>query len=184
MRRHNGIAFLALFFVLAVNQVASAQRRSTARLTWRDCIARDIATAIRVCSAIIERKGAGPRDLARAHIARGKALSKRGQTRDAIADFDWVLEAQPGNAGAYAARGKAYWLRSDKKRAQADLDAAIRLKPDAVTLSERGWFFKDYGEGDRASVDFDQAIAAADAAIKTKSRLPEPPLRQGGSARR
>lgn len=165
MRRRTRIAFLTLFFVLAVNQDTSAQGRSNAQLAWRDCMARDIATAVRGCTTIIESKGTRPRDLARAYLARGKALGKRGQTRDAIADFDYVIEVRPGNAEAYVERGRAYWSRSERKRAQDDLDAAIRLKPEPFRLSLRGWFFKDY-EADRANADFERAITAANAAIR------------------
>jgi tetratricopeptide (TPR) repeat protein len=173
MRRAIRVAFATLLILLALHPAASGQSRRDSKLAWLDCRGRDIATIIRGCTTVLERKGAKRASITEAHLLRGKALAKRGKIREAIADFNEVIDYQPRNAAAHLERGYTYWLSGDKKRARADMDAAIRLKPDATALGLRGWFLKDEGDADQANADFDRAIVAANNAMCFKYRCGE-----------
>jgi tetratricopeptide (TPR) repeat protein len=163
MERSLRVGVATLLILLALPLTAAGQSRRSAEQDWRDCRARDIATVIRGCTALIERKGTKRASLAEARLLRGKALAKRGRTREAIADFNEVIDDQPRNARAHLERGVAYWIAADTKRARADMDAAIRLKPDAMALATRGWFLKD-DDAKAANADFDKAITLANRA--------------------
>ena len=63
------------------------------------------------------------------HNQRGRELTAAGKYREAIAELDLAIRAQPDFWLAYNARGYAYHLLRDYARAIADYEEAIRLNP-------------------------------------------------------
>jgi tetratricopeptide (TPR) repeat protein len=65
-------------------------------------------------------------------LARGMALSQRGDKERALPDLDKAIELNPDSAQAYAYRGALYYDKGDVDRASSDFDAAIRIDPRQV----------------------------------------------------
>lgn len=128
------------------------------------------------CGALIRSGGLTGNDLAEAYITRGGAYAETSDLARALADYDAAIgiaeeEAKvgagrdkPGTrhnlANAYYKRGSFHvWRRAEFKRGIADLDRAIELDPDlTAAYSARGWAYLASGDGDRADVDYEEAI--------------------------
>ena len=89
-------------------------------------------------SAIVEVNQAfagGPRPAigqAALLLRRGQLFHERGYYREALADYDAVLELAPDFATAYVDRGCLYADRADYPAALAEFDRAIELQPSLV----------------------------------------------------
>jgi len=66
------------------------------------------------------------------HNPRAREFLARGQYREAIAEFDQAIAAQPDDALSYNGRGYAQLMLHDTRRALADFDQAIRLNPGYI----------------------------------------------------
>ncbi len=148
---------------------AVAQDAGGAKPDAASCEAREIAVAIRGCTALIEGAAPGDAKLTQALIKRGKAYAKRSYYSDAVADFSRAIELDPKNAKAYLERGRAYDELADKSRAEADLAEAMRLDPaDPEAYASRGWLRQNSGDKEAAKADFEQTIKLADGAIEAR----------------
>jgi tetratricopeptide (TPR) repeat protein len=94
------------------------------------------------------------------YLYRGLAYSYgKGDYQRAIADYDQVINLDPGKAAPYTIRGLAYADAGEYAKAIADYDEAIRLDPkDAWAYSSRGLAYADKGDYEQAIADYDQAI--------------------------
>ena len=161
--------FWAAALALAIQGDVFAQSSDGAMPETAQCEAREIAAAIRGCTALIEAGGISQEKLAQAYINRGEAYAKRSYFAEAIADYNRVIEIDPKYAKAFLARGRAYDELSDRTHAEADLAEAIRLNPgDPAAYAARGWFLKAGGDDAAAKPDFEQTIKVADKAIEAK----------------
>lgn len=79
------------------------------------------------CAALIQSGQVTGQRLAYVHYNRGLALSRRGRTQAAIADFDTVLGMDPLFALAFHQRGLAYRQLGQSLRAEQDLQRARQL---------------------------------------------------------
>ncbi|MGE3807608.1 MAG: tetratricopeptide repeat protein, partial [Gemmataceae bacterium] len=61
------------------------------------------------------------------HLERGQCYLALGQSAQAIADFNSVLQLDPTHARAYSHRGEAYFQTGDNGRAVADYREALKL---------------------------------------------------------
>ena len=69
-------------------------------------------------------------DLAEAHISRGLAQSVRGQSADAIAEFEIALELNPGLFAAYYFYARVCFQQGELERAAALFERAEQVRPD------------------------------------------------------
>ena len=165
--RNFGAVFFLMTFAWSLG--ALAQAGDGAKPDAAGCEAREIAAAIRGCTALIETGGLAGEKLAQAHFNRGKAYAKRSYDAEAIADFNRVIELDPKHAKAYRERGRSYSALAEPTRADADFAEAIRLAPnDPENYATRGWLRKGEGDKEPAKADFEQTIKLADKAIEAK----------------
>ncbi|MBD2338517.1 tetratricopeptide repeat protein [Calothrix sp. FACHB-156] len=85
--------------------------------------------------------------------------AEKGDTREAIEDLNWVLQADPQDAQAYCCRGVVRCKMGNYQEAIADFNQALRLDfHDAIVYRNRGkarYLLADY-QG--AIADFNQAL--------------------------
>jgi hypothetical protein len=92
-------------------------------------------------------------------------LLAEGRYADAIADYDRLLERQPGDAGLWDNRGVALFKLDRLEEAEASLAEALRLRPDhAGSLSNLGLTLFGLGRAEEAVAAFDRALALDDGA--------------------
>ena len=100
-----------------------------------------------------------PKDAtAEVHYQRARELSRVGQYKDAVAEFDQALRMKPDFALAYNGRGFALYLLRDFKKAAADFDQAVRFNPK-YTNAYRNRSNARRALGDTAGADADVAKA-------------------------
>lgn len=58
------------------------------------------------------------------YLYRGMALSRQGNHRNAIRDFDLALERNPESGLAYLERGKSYYALDQFRRSILDIEEA------------------------------------------------------------
>ncbi len=117
------------------------------------------ALRIRGCTAAIQSGRQSDTNLATAYYNRGIAHAEKGRNDLAIADFDQVLQRDPGSIFALNNRGAAYARKGDYDRAIEDFDQAIGLNPRyAITFNNRGIAYAKKGRYDRAIIDFEEAL--------------------------
>jgi serine/threonine protein kinase/lipoprotein NlpI len=108
---------------------------------------------------------------AQAAFARGNRLQQNGDHRQAIAEYNDAIRADPTLAVAYTGRGLSYYRLGDRDRAYDDYTAAIRLEPQqkrtsipylnrAIVQRERGNIDQAF-EDINASVRLDPQLALA-----------------------
>ena len=116
--------------------------------------------AIDYCTqALREGKSLKPGDRALAHFSRGRALSQRGRTQEALDDFTQAIDADPSLQPAWAARGSARLRLGAASEALPDYDEAIRLDPlDARAYHNRAVALRALGQTERAIEDYGEAI--------------------------
>lgn len=82
-----------------------------------------------------------------------------GRLRDAIADYDTVLERTPDFAPAFYWRGKAKSTLLQDEAALPDYDQAVALDPlNPQFLTSRAWTLIGLNRIDEAQVDFEKAL--------------------------
>lgn len=87
------------------------------------------------------------------------ALATLGQYKNAVADFDAVIQRDSKNVAAYNDRGNALRKLGESKRAIADFSKVIdsNVRHPAV-YTNRGLAWHDRGDDDRALADYNAAI--------------------------
>ena len=94
---------------------------------------------------------------------RGEELLKLGRNKEAVDDFNQVLELDPNNASAYQYRGLARAGNNEYELAKADLDIAIKMNPKAYkAYGVRGVIVQKNGKHKEAIEDFNSAIKSAE----------------------
>ncbi len=87
-------------------------------------------------------------------VSRGAAFMRTGNHKTAIADFDRVIDMEPGYARAYHLRGLAREVEGDDKGALEDFNRAIDLKPDyGAAYHSRATLHTKLGQTDDAAED-------------------------------
>jgi tetratricopeptide (TPR) repeat protein len=90
---------------------------------------------------------------------RGSAYLEAGDAKQAIADFDRVLEREPVHGRALTLRAKAHAQLGNHQNAITDLSGAIALAPaDADLYLARGDAYAAAGDGKRAVADREEAM--------------------------
>ncbi|MBE9007787.1 tetratricopeptide repeat protein [Fortiea sp. LEGE XX443] len=85
--------------------------------------------------------------------------AEKGNTREAIADLNWVLQADPQDAQAYCCRGVVHCKMGNYREAIADFNQALLLKfQDAIVYRNRGKARALLGDHQGAIADFNQAM--------------------------
>ncbi len=169
-RRARNLGAVLFLVIFAWSLGALAQGGDGVKPDAAGCEAREIAAAIRGCTALIETGGLAGAKLAQAHFNRGKAYAKRSYLCGGPRRF------QPGHRTRSQAcqclsraRPELCTIWPTPARADADLAEAIRLAPnDPENYAHRGWFRKGAGDKEAAKADFEQAIKLADKAIEAK----------------
>jgi S1-C subfamily serine protease len=100
--------------------------------------------------------------LGRAYVHQGVMLARQGDLRDALADFDAALAADPALAPAHIDRGFVLLRLGDAGAALDEADAALRLAPyDALAHNLRGRAEERLGETEAARAEYRQALVLA-----------------------
>jgi len=90
---------------------------------------------------------------------RGVAYEKLGDHRQAISDYDRVIEIDPKYADAYSNRGITYDKLGNHRQAIEDFERAIEINPQyADAYSNRGAAYGVLGNYRQAISDYDRAI--------------------------
>lgn len=96
---------------------------------------------------------------AAAYLARGAAQSRKGNSEDAIADYERAMQLDPNYRVAYVYRAAEYRAKRDLTRGMADCDRAASLEPkDVYTHICRGLTYLAMGDSERANTACDRAI--------------------------
>ena len=93
------------------------------------------------------------------YFNQAKAKEKRGQVREAIADYDKIIELEPNNVKAYLYRGMARDRAAEYHEAIMDFDKIIELEPD----NSNGYYYRASAKVELAKyvdavIDYDTAI--------------------------
>ena len=98
-----------------------------------------------------------------AHTNRGVAYSILGHSKEALADFNTVLDAQPSNFHVLFNRAVLYKTTKNYEKALIDLNRAISYAPDdAQMYAERGRVAAVQNKAEAAMKDFAIAMALDD----------------------
>jgi tetratricopeptide (TPR) repeat protein len=153
-------AFAAACLALLLLPAASAPAQTKRELNW--CFKGAGFSAnlrIRGCTAAIQSGHQSDANMTSAYYNRGIAYAEKGRNDLAIADFDQVLQREPGSIFALNNRGAAYARKGDYDRAIDDFDQAIGLNSRyAITFNNRGIAYAKKGRYDRAIADFEEAL--------------------------
>lgn len=85
--------------------------------------------------------------------------AEKGDTREALADLNWVLQADPQDAQAYCCRGVVRCKMGNYREAIADFNQALLLNfQDAIVYRNRGKARLSLGDHQGAIADFNQAL--------------------------
>ena len=85
--------------------------------------------------------------------------AEQGDTTEAIADLNWILQADPQDAQAYCCRGVVRCKMGNYREAIADFNQAIQLNfTDAIVYRNRGKARSLLGDNQGAMADFNQAL--------------------------
>jgi tetratricopeptide (TPR) repeat protein len=103
--------------------------------TALDCFSENRDLWIPGCTALIERQGLEPEQLAQAYSMRALGFSLKGQYDRAIADYDQAIIINPDFAVALNNRAWAYFRSGRGPNGLADVEKSLRLNP----LSEHTW---------------------------------------------
>ena len=98
-----------------------------------------------------------------AYIYRGEAYMQLDDLDAALADFEQVIDARPGNefrAIAHTGRGRIQMLRGQVEPALTDLDLAITLDPEEpFSRFVRGLIYAEIGRTDQAIDELEMALS-------------------------
>jgi lipoprotein NlpI len=89
----------------------------------------DQDAAIRLLTQALAAPDLAPADQAVAYNDRGVAYRSKGQSDQALADFEAAIRVQPDDADGYLNRGLAYRDKGQADQATADIDKARQLQP-------------------------------------------------------
>ena len=104
-------------------------------------------------------------------ISLARALARQGQTADAIAEYEQVVEAQPDFMAARLALAELHAKSGDPAKALAQLDAARTRQPRNTAVHEQiGDLQKGRGQTAEASEAYKSALEYAPDR-KTKKRI-------------
>lgn len=85
--------------------------------------------------------------------------AEKGDTRQAMADLNWILQADAQDAQAYCCRGVVRCKMGNYREAIADFNQALQLNfQDAIVYRNRGKARSLLGDNQGAIADFNQAI--------------------------
>lgn len=116
------------------------------------------ALAIQDYSMIINRKLEG-HNAFEVYYKRGLAYSEFGMYKDALEDFNKVIELYPQFNYGYFYRGSSYWQLGKYEQAIVDFTKAIELDAkDLHSYYNRGLCYKDEKEFNMAITDFSKVI--------------------------
>src|SRR3989449_2671060 len=93
---------------------------------------------------------------------RGAALTELGRYREALAELERAVEADPDLAIVWHELGYAAYRLGDRNRALLALDRAFALEPHTDTLKLRGQILRDAGRYQAAEAAFEGAAQAAE----------------------
>ena len=96
------------------------------------------------------------------YFNQAKAKGKRGQVREAIADYDKIIELEPDNVKAYLYRGQARVRAAEYHEAIIDFDKIIELEPD----NAEGYYYRAEAKSQLAK--YVDAVIDYDTVIKLK----------------
>lgn len=93
------------------------------------------------------------------YFNQAKEKEKRGQVREAITDYDKIIELQPDNVKAYLYRGMTRVRAAEYHEAIMDFDKIIELEPD----NSNGYYYRAKAKEELAKyvdavIDYDTAI--------------------------
>lgn len=113
--------------------------------------------ALKVMIDVIDRKIESEAVI---HLFKGGACRLKGQTDEAIVEYNKALEISPKLAMAYYARGKAYCIKRQYDHGISDLNKAIELNPRFHSAYlQRGFSYAEgKGQFDKAISDYTKAI--------------------------
>lgn len=114
---------------------------------------------IAACTDAIGSRGILGGDVTGAYRLRALAHRDAGHYREAIADYDTVLDQQPDNAAILFERAGAYTSLKDYDRAIRDYDRSLLLEPG----NPKAWFLRgvsyyQLGQHPRAVDDYGEAL--------------------------
>lgn len=116
----------------------------------------ELQRAVQLYDALMIRLG----DSAETHYKRGNALNRLRRWEEALADYDRVIELDPGYANAFCNRGAVLEKLQRLDEALASFDRAVELNPgDVLAYYNRGSVLKAQQRLDEALASYDQAIA-------------------------
>ncbi|OKO82362.1 hypothetical protein AC629_23875 [Bradyrhizobium sp. NAS80.1] len=111
------------------------------------------------CTAIIQAATAMQQSVIMAHFRRAMFYRQKGEIGLAIADYDQIIEHDPGNLNVRLQRAFAHVARRDTDAALADYDKVVELDPTAVYAHlGRARIYQTKGDIDRAIADYDQGL--------------------------
>lgn len=100
--------------------------------------------------------------------SRGAAYLKINKLRDAIADFDRLIEMDPDNARAYHLRGLAYEKKGDLDRALGDFNRSIDHNPEyGAAYFSRATLHNKMGDTEQATADMKMVTHLTEVNIET-----------------
>ncbi len=112
-----------------------------------------------ICSAVIGFSPLRGSLIAFAYAGRARIALRRGDFRQAIADFDEAIHLNPNRASLYRDRALARRQNGDLELAVADYDEAIAHDPKrAAPYHQRGLALAAMGDLDRAILSYNTAI--------------------------
>ena len=103
--------------------------------TALDCFSENRDLWIPGCTALIERQGLEPEQLAQAYSMRALGYSIKGQYDRAISDYDQAIAINPDFAVALNNRAWAYFRAGQGPKGLPDVEKSLKLNP----LSEHTW---------------------------------------------
>jgi len=116
----------------------------------------DYATAIENFNMVIKKEP----DNAEVYVKRCIALRRIGRAADALADCNLAIKLNyPFKEESYSARGSVFADLGKFKKAVNDFSVAIRERPNAYDLLERGYLYNKLRRYKRALKDFNHALA-------------------------
>lgn len=98
------------------------------------------------------------------YLWRAQCFQELGQWRDALREYDLLIELKPDNPGYYVDRGFIKDSMGNSEEAFADYNQALDLGPHAMAFNNRAMYFIGLGR-------IEEAIEDAKAAIETDPEL-------------
>lgn len=111
------------------------------------------------CTALIQAATAMQQSVIMTHFRRAMLYRQKGEPGLAIADYDQIIEHDPGNLDARLQRAFAHSERRETDAALADYDKVVELDPKSVYARlGRARIYQSKGDLEGAIADLDQAL--------------------------